>query len=209
VFAEGERMTESEWLACADPTPMLEFLRARASDRKLRLFACACYRRLWGLLDKSERQAVESAEWRADGKASAGKLERARRPGQFSSGHAGWAVAAADAYQAASRASFCAARRAAQGADKERIAQASLLRDVFGDSFRPAAADPGWLSWDAGRVTRLAQSAYGGWQFGSLPILGDALEDAGCADADILGHLRGPGPHVRGCWAIDLLLGKE
>jgi hypothetical protein len=44
--------------------------------------------------------------------------------------------------------------------------------------------------------------------FGGLPILADAVEEAGCTDADILGHLRGPGAHYRGCWALDSLRGK-
>jgi hypothetical protein len=54
----------------------------------------------------------------------------------------------------------------------------------------------------------MAQAIYNERGFDRLPILGDALEDAGCTDRDILDHCRGPGPHVRGCWAVDLLLGK-
>jgi hypothetical protein len=70
----------------------------------------------------------------------------------------------------------------------------------------PIAAS--WLAWDGGTVPRLAQAIYAGRAFDRLPILADALEEAGCTDADLLGHCRGPGPHVRGCWVMDRLLGK-
>jgi hypothetical protein len=69
--------------------------------------------------------------------------------------------------------------------------------------------DPSWLRWNDGTVPRLAQAIYEGRRFGDMPILHDALLDAGCDDQDILDHLRSPGPHVRGCWVIDLNLGKE
>jgi hypothetical protein len=69
--------------------------------------------------------------------------------------------------------------------------------------------NPIWLRWNDGTVVKLAQSIYDERRFTDLPILADALEDAGCADADILAHCRGPGPHVRGCWVVDLLLGKS
>jgi hypothetical protein len=71
------------------------------------------------------------------------------------------------------------------------------------------AVDPSWLAWNGGTVRNLAQSIYDERAFDRLPVLADALEDAGCADADLLGHLRGPGPHARGCWAVDRILGKE
>jgi hypothetical protein len=88
--------------------------------------------------------------------------------------------------------------------------QADLVRDLFRNPFRPApAVDPAWLAWDGGRVRKLAEAIYDGRAFDRLPALADALEEAGCSDAELLGHLREPGPHVRGCWAVDLLLGKE
>ena len=67
---------------------------------------------------------------------------------------------------------------------------------------------PHWLTWNGGTVVRLAQAVCDERAFERLPLLADALEDAGCADADLLGHLRSPGPHVLGCWAPDVLLGK-
>ena len=92
---------------------------------------------------------------------------------------------------------------------REARAQADLLRDIFGNPFRRARVKRDWLRWDGGTVVRVARAAYDGRAFDRLPIVADALEDAGCNDEAILGHCRGPGEHVRGCWALDLLLGKE
>jgi hypothetical protein len=83
---------------------------------------------------------------------------------------------------------------------------AHLVRDVFGNPFRPVAVDPRWRT---ETVLALAQGAYADRAFDRLPILADALQDAGCDNADVLDHCRGPGPHVRGCWVVDLILGKE
>ena len=87
-----------------------------------------------------------------------------------------------------------------------RRAIAGILRDIFGNPFRPVAIDSSWLT---SSVTGLAQTIYGERAFNHLPILADALEDAGCTNADILNHCRQPGDHARGCWALDLILGKE
>jgi hypothetical protein len=89
------------------------------------------------------------------------------------------------------------------------------VRDIF-NPFRPAPLEPSVVAWNDAIVVRLAQIAHddrhlpaGRLDLTRLAVVTDALEEAGCKDADILGHLRGPGPHVRGCWAVDLLLGKE
>ncbi|MFO0800999.1 MAG: hypothetical protein U0804_26330 [Gemmataceae bacterium] len=84
--------------------------------------------------------------------------------------------------------------------------QADLLRDVFGSPFKPVNFTPAWRT---EAVVGLARGMYESRNFGPMPVLADALEDAGCADADILAHCRGDGPHVRGCWVVDLVLGKE
>ena len=89
------------------------------------------------------------------------------------------------------------------------IRECALLRDIVGNPFRPVTLDPAWLRWNDGCVPKIAQSIYEERRFGELPILADALEDAGCDNADILAHCRGPEPHVRGCWAVDAILGKE
>jgi hypothetical protein len=97
--------------------------------------------------------------------------------------------------------------------EKEREQQRGVLLDIFGSPFRPATISPAWRT---PQVVALAQSAYdqrelpaGALDLPRLAILADAVEEAGCTDAGLLAHLRGPGPHVRGCWAVDLLLGKE
>jgi hypothetical protein len=87
--------------------------------------------------------------------------------------------------------------------------QTQYLRDLFGNPCRTVRADPLWLAWHDGTVRNLAQAIYTEWAFDRLLILADALEDAGCDNTDILAHCRRPGEHVRGCWVIDLLLGKE
>jgi hypothetical protein len=83
--------------------------------------------------------------------------------------------------------------------------QPSLLRDIFGNPFRPVAPEP---SWRTSTVVALAEGIYTDRAFDRLPILADALQDAGCDNADVLDHCRGSGPHVRGCWVVDLVLGK-
>jgi hypothetical protein len=88
-------------------------------------------------------------------------------------------------------------------------AQSDLLRCIFGNPCRPTVVDPAWFTWHEATLPRLARCVYDGRAFDRLPVLADALEEAGCHDADILAHCRGPGPHVRGCWVVDLLLGKE
>jgi hypothetical protein len=90
-----------------------------------------------------------------------------------------------------------------------RQVQADLLRDLFGNPFRPCAVDPFWLMWNGGTVPKLAQAIYEDRRFSDLPILADALEEAGCTDNDILNHCRQPGEHVLGCLTVDLLLGKQ
>jgi hypothetical protein len=89
---------------------------------------------------------------------------------------------------------------------EEWAGQANLMRDVFGNPFRPAALNP---SWRTPTVTNLAEAIYQDEAFGQLPILADALEDVGCTDLEILNHCRQPDEHVRGCWVVDLILKKD
>jgi hypothetical protein len=95
------------------------------------------------------------------------------------------------------------------GRDAAEARHADLLREVFGYPFRLLRVDPAWLRWRDGAVRNVAQAIYDEEHFGDLPVLADALEDAGCDDALLLEHCRRPGGHVRGCWALDLVLGKE
>jgi hypothetical protein len=84
-----------------------------------------------------------------------------------------------------------------------------VLRDLFGNPFRFVSVAPAWLVWEEGAVPKIAQSIYTERAFDRLPILADALEDAGCTDPEILGHCRQRGEHACGCWAVDLILGKR
>jgi hypothetical protein len=95
----------------------------------------------------------------------------------------------------------CYAQRCSQLCD--------LFQDIFGNPFQHISVRPAWLRWNGGAILKLDQAIYRDRTFDRLPILADALEDAGCTDRAILAHLRGPGPHVRGCWVVDLLLGKQ
>jgi hypothetical protein len=230
-------MTEQEWLTCTDPTPMLVFLWEKPSERKMRLFAVACCRRIWHLLiDKRSREAVEVAErypdggatdeeletaslaaeavWDADMKRAAkeGKWDRRSRLPYYGASAAAYNVAiplgwwgAAPAFRPPDE----IARETVPDTGAEGAAQCVLLWDIFGNPFRPVVINPSWLAWNDEMVVKLAQAIYDERAFDRLPVLADALEEAGCTNRDILNHCRQPAVHVRGCWAVDLLLGKE
>jgi hypothetical protein len=212
-------MMEHEWLACPDPDALLDHLRSsgRASERKLRLFAVGCCRRVWHLMnDGRSRKAVAVVERWVDGEASRQQLEAAHAAaGQAWRTPAGTAAWDASTVEWRVEAAAAAASHAAWAgsADRsradERRAQADLLRCIVGNPFRvPAPFPPAVLAWQDGTVVKLARSIYQARRFEDVPVLADALEEAGCSDADVLGHLRGPGPHGRGCWVVDALLGK-
>jgi hypothetical protein len=196
----GEKtVTEAEWLGCTDPKLMLIYLRFKCGVRKLRLFTAACLRRdIWHRSDIPIRIAIESVEQLAE--------DRERIAAQ------GLREAHMDA-----EAARATAHEAVRSLHTSGAAQAALLRDICGPlPFRAVAISPVILAWNDSVVVRLAQTAYNERQLpegtldnGRLAVLADALEEAGCTDADILGHLRGPGPHVRGCWPVDLCLRKS
>jgi hypothetical protein len=222
-------MTEPEWLSSTNPRPMLEFLgRRKASDRKVRLFGAACFRRIWGLvLDEWDRAAVELAEKYADGEVGRQELEDGRAAGPQDRFCVRDAIAYTGSYRAAWLASQDAAKLAVWDIARweareiahlaELDSHSTLLRDVFGPlPFRLPAVERSWLAWNDEAVVGLAQAAYDNRRLPAgtldgerLAVLADALEEAGCADAELLGHLRGPGPHVRGCWVVDLVLKRK
>jgi hypothetical protein len=92
---------------------------------------------------------------------------------------------------------------------EELLTQCALLRDIAGNPYRRVELDPAWLRWNDGTVRRVAQGIYEESAFSELPVLADALEEAGCSEATLLEHCRSAGPHVRGCWAVDLLLARR
>jgi len=210
-------MTEAMWLIGADPNQMLDSLSATATIRKLSLFGAACCRRVWHLItDERIRTCLEVAERFIEGDATGSELERAGRSAEavFGAGRVcpPWIWSAATTLQAFVL-TRVADRVGSAGWFKrraERRWQCNLLRDLFGPlPFRPVVIDPDWQECHDGSVARLAQAMYDERAFDELPILADSLEDAGCDNADILAHCRSGGEHVRGCWVVDLVLGKS
>jgi hypothetical protein len=225
-------MTEQEWLTAHRSEDMLSHLGCDVARRKLRLFACASFRRSLRFKEAAGLgNDVALAESYADGQAAFEELSAVPAHPFYiwicgSHGDvAPWAVCNSDLDEAvrvmvdgiAAAAGWDASdeydKRYARAAEKEREAQTVLVRDIFGNPFRPVAFDRFWVT---SNVVNLAQSIYEERQVPSglfdnqrMGILADALEEAGCDNADILGHLRSGGDHVRGCWAVDLLLGKE
>lgn len=226
-------MTEAEWLACADPMPMLAFLRGKASDRKLRLFALACCRRIWHrLIDPRSQEAIDTAERYADGLAVRDELDWTFVGALLAESDTVEVVGEQDnLYYAAFAArhtnspqmtsatevvALNAGRAVAESgsSDCSRLAyeqanQSILARDIFGNPFKQVSINSFWTISNDGTVAKLAQVIYNDRRFEDMPILADALIDAGCHDEEILNHCRGEGPHARGCWVLDLLLGKE
>jgi hypothetical protein len=226
-------MNEAEWLECGNPEPMLQFLRGKVSSRKLRLFAVGCCRRIWRLLkDDRSRAAVAASESFADNRIRRPGLVAAQQQGMLGNKRfdeyvypaenaaasvarpsviprwvaqlTTWAVSNESIVSAGTVAARHANRADAER--KETLAQAALLRCIVGNPFRPVTISPAWLT---PTVVRLAQATYDERAFDRLPILADALEDAGCDQADVLSHCRQPGEHVRGCFVVDLLLGRS
>jgi hypothetical protein len=214
-------MTEAEWLESTDPRPMLEFLRDKASDRKLRLFACAYCRAVRARQHMLPGTAVAVAERYADGLASDEDLASERRGAPFPNEYSEWVVGLS-AYDGAWQAvDWLTSARDLMRIDPDAFRHVPLpldavvkcsvllLRDIFGNPFRPASLDPTVLAWNGGTVPRLAQAIYHDRRFGDLPILADALDEAGCSDPSTLSHCRSGSEHVRGCWVVDLLLGRN
>jgi hypothetical protein len=223
----GAFVTEAEWLAGGDPSRMLEFLADKASPRRLRLFAVACFLDDWAVWsDPRERRAVLTAERLADAAWGAADRDAAlarlieyydelddltdlecapKVPYALLAPDFSGADAGVCAYEAEAQAEYGPGSFEGRGTGAREV-QADLLRDIVGNPFRPAACDSRWRTEDA---VGLARGIYEEKAFARLPLLADALMDAGCDDEQILGHCQSEGPHARGCWVVDLVLGKE
>jgi hypothetical protein len=203
-------------------------------DARLRRFAVECCRRVRHLISEPVfRAAAGAGEAHADDPCSEKGASRViakasieawrhRRHYELSAGRQQFRAANAATATCAStdwHAAFHAMQEAAQAANRadpdscdpgELQYQAALLRCLFGPLlFRRKRIGSTWLTWNGGTVLNIARAVHDGNAFERLPVLADALEEAGCADPDILSHCRGTGPHLRGCWVIELLLGRQ
>jgi hypothetical protein len=216
-------MTEQRWLASADPQKMLESLRGKTSDRKLRLFACAYGRAVRDSQHLLGPSTAAVAERYADGLAGDQDLSAERR-GNGCFPEERWPVAPSAFDGARGAVDWLARYRDLMRIDPDALRHCPVplddvggrsvlvLRDIFGNPFHLVTLSPAWLT---PQVIALAQAAYdhrelpaGTLDVARLAVLADALEEVGCTDPDILNHCRRPGVHVRGCWVVDLLLGE-
>jgi len=206
--------------------------RCRVDGRKVLLFGCRCVRRISKRLAYQESEdAIRVAERFADGLATAREMHQARRAARDAANAARRADGLAAAH--AAEAAWCLVRmpnddrldrvfllNRMQGVvhrvwrsyfnepdrrPQEEQAQADLLREVVGDPWGDAEVKPDWLLANDRAVARIADTIYAERRWDEMPILGDALEDAGCTDAAILGHCRAETTHCRGCWLLDAL----
>jgi hypothetical protein len=221
-------MTEEEWENWRDPRVVIHWLLANIhspfcsafSHRKMVLFGVACCRRIedrWN--DPRVREAVEAAELYCDARTNEQRAIvkpiriRIREDREWAGstlgrlaksviGKSGWAAALECSWEASRRVGG-----ATFWSDEERFAQGPMLRDIIGNPFRPV---PFSRSWRTATAILLARQMYESREFSAMPILADALQDAGCNDEHILNHCRDASQvHVRGCWVVDLVLGKS
>jgi hypothetical protein len=221
-------MTEEMWFAWDNPRTMLQSLhglrdnriRSLFSSRRLRLFAAACVARAQSRNAIPQLAfAIEAAEVAADARTNVARarwkeLKRAVRVDKdwrmTIEGQLTRAITSGKALTAAIQASFYASyliSRVFREYEREQIAQGPLLRDIMGNPFRRVTFSRNWRTSTA---IALAQQMYESRDFGAMPILADALQDAGCDNEDILNHCRDANAtHVRGCGVVDLVLGKN
>ncbi len=223
-------MTHDQWLRCAtDPTWMINAIRNRVSARKLRLFAVACAQQVFPHVLTPFRAPImdmlEMAERYAEGNATAAELLAIQNVFRFNEDtRVGYEVCVQDAHAAARRTLQEAPNvvlRSDQGEvlhrlrdpyeadalrEAEQSKQTTLARCIFGNPLKKFTFSVNWCTTN---TVALAQRIYDERDFTLLPILADALQDAGCDDERFLGHCHAPGPHARGCWGVDRLLGRS
>jgi hypothetical protein len=193
-------VNEEEWLACSDARRMVDhLLRSAPTERKLRLFVAGFWRWQAARLRDAERGGLLKRVERTEAWAEAGRpppgVRRSRSGNVIFFGPAGQAA------RQTAQAPHAWGREGKPAAD----VQPAMLRCVF-NPFRPVSFEPVWRT---PAVTSIARRAYEEREFSSLPVLADALEEAGCHSTEVLDHLRSPAEHVRGCWALDLIVNKQ
>jgi len=202
--------TEEDWLTSDDTFLLLQYARLRCSDRKLWLF-CFAYAR--HLLARTLR-ALEESERQVD-QLSHGEVYRAVHGFETTPVHQ-FAAELFRMLRNNQRLAPDIIASALYGLSNESLVedaeiekQNAILRDIVGNPFRSLSIAPALLAWNVGTIPKIATAIYDGRAFGDMPILADALEEAGCADETILSHCRQPRMHVRGCWLLDLVLAHE
>ena len=224
-------MNREEWAAYSDPNPMLDFLQFRASERKSRLFACACLRDIWHLLtDNRSRDFVEVVEGFADGAKTDVELtthwqgiEPSLVPKELYSALGELAFLPRDLHpyvdppfwnMSKAREISKAVIGLASDEEKEKRRQCDFLRCQFQYqlgylfAFSPPVS-PAVLAWHDESVPRMAREIYERRAFERLLLLAMALEEGGCDNEELVYHCRSTDPHIRGCWALDVVLRKE
>ncbi len=214
-------MTEAEWLTSTDPARMLALAKTQGSGRKLRLLAISyCQRVSAKITLPQSAEALRVADLYSEGAVDINAVLTAWDSVLAEKRAVGWGNGCWQITWVAQSAlqgfgsQFWPENADAQQASllisddypAEWAAQCGLLRDIFGNPFRLVLFSSDWRTSTA---VALAAQMYEARDFSAMPILADALQDAGCDNADVLNHCRGPGPHVRGCWVVDMVLGKE
>ena len=197
------------------PRQIISYLPAQGSSRKLRLIACAWYRHVIGLFAHERlRGLAELAEQHADGLVTDDELSLERDQAlQVLSNvtlTAGFEQGPLCLAASGAREVIESLLQALTGfvgiSDVEKLMSA-LARDALGDFFHPFHPAQEWLEWDDGIVGKIARTMYDLRDFTGMPVLADALEEAGCCDEEVLRHCRSEGIHTRGCWVLDSILG--
>ena len=171
------------------------------SQRRGKLFVVGCHLQHKSVIDnRLNRKAIYAVEKFADG-----QIEYAELRANFGTGKVGYRIATACSIECPIPMFVILGSCITDNLQYEQIIECKLIRDIFGNPFRPIVANPAWLTPTA---VAIATAIYADRAFDRMPILADALEEAGCTNADVLLHCRSGGPHVRGCWVVDLLLGK-
>lgn len=221
-------MTEEDWFEEHSLSTMVDFLRGKMPLRKILWFGGACCHRLEQLIPGKRRRAgLQVMDRWLLGSATLQELTLSTAR-MFD----GWAVNLRDPlsdaklkmygsfvylfrmlyenpYDHMCLVSGCVSEARGFPGDsslEEEDLHIAFLRDIVGNPFRTASLDPRWIT---PNVQAVAQGIFDEARFADMPQLAAALEQAGCTDTDILAHCRGPGPHVRGCWAVDLILGQH
>ena len=203
-------MTEAEWLSCEDPRQGFAHVQTCATKRQSRLLAFACCRgaQCYPQLGERSRRVIALMELLADGLVTEDDLRATTLPPVMNFGCADGDFNLADSFLEPDlfQVVWASVTLGNGTSSCSRAQQAHFLRDIFGNPFRPAIFAPEWRTDNA---LALARQMYESRDFSAMPILADALQDAGCEIDDIMTHCRGPGPHVRGCWVVDAVLNKE